>query len=85
MLGEADPELVVAAVGCVRAHGSVECLRELLALISHQHWRVRAEVVEALSDRRMERAVPSLLRWLDKEQDDFVRHAILRALERLEA
>ena len=30
-------------------------------------------------------AVPAILRLLETEQDDFVRDAILRALERLEA
>jgi HEAT repeat protein len=32
----------------------------------------------------LEQAVPTILRWLDKEQDDFVRDAIFRALKRLE-
>jgi HEAT repeat protein len=84
MLGEDDPELVVAAIGCIRAHGSAESLRQLFPLITHQHWLVRAEAVGALADRGLERAVPTILRCLDKEQDDFVREAILRALEQLE-
>jgi HEAT repeat protein len=84
MLAEQDPEMVKVAVGCIRAHGTAESLRDLFPLISHEHWLVRAEVIQALSDRGVQRAVPAILRWLDKEQDDFVRDTILRALKRLE-
>ena len=84
MLGEQDPEMVKVAVECIRAHGTAESLRDLFPLISPEHWLVRAEVIQALSDRGLERAVPAILRWLDKEQDDFVRDTILRALKRLE-
>jgi HEAT repeat protein len=83
-LGREDPELVKAAVACIRAHGTVEALRELFPLVSHDHWLVRAEVIQALADRGLEQAVPTILRRLDKEQDDFVRDAIFRALKRLE-
>jgi HEAT repeat protein len=84
VLASEDPELVKAAVGCIRAHGTAEALRELFPLISHEHWMVRAEVVQTLADRGLQQAVPAILRWLDKEQDDFVRDAIFRALKRLE-
>jgi HEAT repeat protein len=84
MLTRDDPELVKAAVECIRAHGTAEALRELFPLISHEHWMVRAEVVQTLADRGLAQAVPAILRWLDKEQDDFVRDTILRALKRLE-
>jgi HEAT repeat protein len=84
MLGERDPEVVKVAVGCVRDHGTADSLRELFPLISHEHWLVRAEAVQALSDRGVEQAAPAVLRWLDKEPDDFVRETILRALKRLE-
>lgn len=84
MLEVDDPELVKIAVGCIRIHGDREALQDLLPLISHDHWVVRAEVVQALADRGVEGAVPSILRWLEKEHDDFVRQTILRALKRLE-
>jgi HEAT repeat protein len=84
MLGNGDPELVKAAVACVRAHGTAEALRGLFPLISHDHWLVRFEATQALADRRVEQAVPAMLRWLEKEQDEFVRDAILGALKRLE-
>ncbi len=84
MLGAEDPEMVKVAVGCIRAHGTAESLRELFPLISHEHWLVRAEAIQTLADRGSERAVPAILRRLEKEQDDFVRNTILRALERLE-
>jgi len=83
-LGSEAPELVKAAIGCIRSHGTAESLRELFPLVSHEHWLVRAETVQALADRGLEQAVPTILRWLDKEQDDFVRDAIFRALKRLE-
>jgi HEAT repeat protein len=84
MLGADDPELIKVAVGCVRSHGSAEALHDLLPLISHDHWMVRSEVVQTLADRGVESAVPTILRWLEREQDDFVRDTILRALKRLE-
>jgi HEAT repeat protein len=83
-LGREDPELVKVAVACIRAHGSAETLRELFPLVCHDHWLVRAEVIQALADRGLEQAVPTILRRLDKEQDDFVRETIFRALKRLE-
>jgi HEAT repeat protein len=84
MLDNGDPELVKAAVACVRAHGDADALRGLFPLISHDHWLVRFEATQALADRRVERAVPAMLRWLEKEQDGFVRDALLNALKRLE-
>ena len=42
-----------------------------------------AEAIAALSDRSVAKAVPALLRRLETEQDDFVRDAMLRALDRL--
>jgi HEAT repeat protein len=83
-LGSEAPELVKAAIGCIRSHGTAESLRELFPLASHEHWLVRAEAIQALADRGLEQAVPTILRRLDKEQDDFVRDAIFRALKRLE-
>jgi len=46
---------------------------------------VRAEVIHVLAERRVARALPSILRPLEFEQDAFVREAILRGLKRLEA
>ena len=56
----------------------------MLALVSHADWSVRAEAIRVLAERGVRRAVPAILRLLEVEQDDFVRDAILRALERLE-
>jgi len=80
--GEAD--LVRAAVGCVGAHGDAAALGELLHLIPHPSWSVRAEVIQTLADRHQQHAVPHILRRLETEQDSFVRDTILRALKRLE-
>jgi HEAT repeat protein len=79
-----DPELVQAAVACVAAHGARADLEELVPLVGHPHWAVRAEVIGALAERSVAAAVPAILRRLETEQDDFVRDAILRALRRLE-
>ena len=59
-------------------------MEDLLPLVAHDHWLVRAETVQVLSDRSVVRAVPALLRRLEAESDDFVRDALLRALARLE-
>ncbi len=84
VLDRPDPELLGAAVACVAEHGDSPALTELLPLVSHPHWAVRAEAIGALGERGVTKAVPSILRRLEIEQDDFVRNAILRALDRLE-
>lgn len=84
LLERSEPELVQAAVACIGAHGSAATLLELLPLIPHPSWAVRAEVVQALADRRVVQAIPQILRRLETEQDGFVRDAILRALKKLE-
>ncbi len=45
---------------------------------------VRAVAIKTISDRRLIRGVPSILRRLDLEQDEFVRDVTLSALKRLE-
>ena len=79
-----DPELVQAAVACLGAHAERPALEELVPLVAHPHWTVRAEVIGVLAERLVVQAVPAILRRLETEQDDFVRDAILRALRRLE-
>ena len=74
-----------AAVRCVGQHGEAEHLDGLLPAVSHDHWSVRAEAVQALADRHHQRALPAILRRLETEQDSFVREAILHGLSRLEA
>ena len=59
-------------------------LDRLLPCVSHPDWTVRAAAVEALAERGAARALPTILRRLELEQDEFVREAILRALQRLE-
>jgi len=66
------------------AHAADDDLEALLPMISHPEWSVRAEAIQAVSERGFQRAVPAILRRLETEQDEFVRDAILRALKRLE-
>ncbi len=84
MLDRHEPELVQAAVACIGAHGDMEAVSELLSVIAHANWSVRAEAIQILAERRIRRAVPAMLRRLETEQDSFVRDAILRALRQLE-
>ena len=84
LLGSSEPQLVQAAVGCIGACGDADTLGELLPLIQHSSWAVRAEVIHLLAARRVVKAVPAILRRLETEQDSFVRDAILDALKRLE-
>jgi HEAT repeat protein len=84
ILDRTEPELVREAVRCIGAHGGASCLESLLPLVSHPDWTVRAETIQVLSDRGVPRGVPSILRCLETEQDNFVRDTILRALDRLE-
>lgn len=79
-----EPELVQAAVVCIGAHGDPDTVAELIPLVSHDSWSVRAEAIQTLADRRVGRAVPPILRRLETEQDAFVRDSILRSLRQLE-
>ena len=84
ILDRTEPELVQEAVRCIGVHGDASCLESLFPLVSHPDWTVRAETIQVLSDRGVAKGVPSILRCLETEQDDFVRDTILRALDRLE-
>lgn len=84
VLGHADPEVVQSAVRCIRRHGDDDDVAALIPLVSHPEWAVRAGAIEALAERRAKAAIPRFLRCLDGETDEFVRGALLRALERLE-
>jgi HEAT repeat protein len=78
------PELVRAAVGCLGRIAEPSELDRLLPLLEHASWAVRAEVIRVVAERGVRKAVPGLLRRLEQERDEFVREAMLRALERLE-
>jgi HEAT repeat protein len=82
-LDRPEPEVVLEAVRCIATTSDAAHLDALLPLVSHPDWTVRAEAIAALADRSVAKAVPTLLRRLETEQDDFVRDAMLRALDRL--
>lgn len=84
VLGHADAEVVQSAVRCLEQHGSESELQALVPLLAHEHWAVRAAVLEALALRRTRSALPAVLRHLEREQDEFVREVLLRTLARLE-
>jgi hypothetical protein len=84
VLAHSEPDVVRSGVACLGAHGDVEALTEILPLVAHADWSVRAEVIQVLSDRSIRKGLPALLRRLEVEDDAFVREAILRAVERLE-
>ena len=82
LLQRSEPELVLEAVRCIGLHS--EEVEILFPLIFHADWSVRGEVIQLLGGRCVTKAVPSILRRLEVEQDEFVRDVILRALTRLE-
>ena len=84
LLVRREAEIVREAVVCAGGRSEEASLDQLLPLVSHPDWSVRAEAIQVLADRRVTKAVPTILRRLEGEQDGFVRDAILRALERLE-
>ena len=83
ILDRPEPEVVLEAVRCLGAATEPSFLESLLPLVSHPDWTVRAETIQVLADCSVAKAVPALLRRLETEQDDFVRDAMLRALDRL--
>jgi HEAT repeat protein len=84
VLDRDEPEVVRSAVVCIGAHGDAGTVAELLPLVSHESWSVRAEAIQTLAERRNRHAIPPILRQMKLEQDSFVREAILRALRQLE-
>ena len=84
LLESAAPELVRAAVACLGRVAEGRELELLIPPLGHESWAVRAEAIRVLAERGVHKAVPALLRRLDAERDEFVREALLRALERLE-
>jgi HEAT repeat protein len=84
ILERPEPELLRAAIRCIGLHSESDDLDVLFPLISHPDWSVRAEAIQTVADRRLIRGVPSILRCLDLEQDEFVRDVTLSALKRLE-
>lgn len=84
ILERPEPELLRAAIRCIGLHAESDGLELLFPLIGHSEWSVRAEAIQTIADRRLIRGVPSILRNLDQEQDEFVRDVTLSALKRLE-
>jgi HEAT repeat protein len=84
-LASPDPEIAEAAVGCVGAHGSRAALNDLLPSLGHPAWNVRARAAQVMEERRHVHAIPTLIRQLEEERDDFVRAAVLAALGTLES
>ena len=84
VLGRSEPELLQAAVRCIGRHGDAASLAALIPIVQHESWAVRSLAIETLAERRVARALPAILRRLEREQDGFVRDAITRALRVLE-
>jgi HEAT repeat protein len=84
LLEREEPDVVREAVRCIGEHGGPDELDRVIPLASHPDWSVRAESIQVLSDRGVQRSLPAILRRMDLEQDEYVRSVTLRALERLE-
>jgi HEAT repeat protein len=84
ILERPEPELVRAAIRYLGLHSDSDSLEVLFPLIGHSDWSVRAEAIQTVADRRLVRGLPSILRCLESEQDEFVRDVTLSALKRLE-
>jgi HEAT repeat protein len=85
LLASPELELVCEGIRCVAEAADPELLSDLLGLVAHADWSVRAEVLTQLARLRLTRALPTLLGRLEHEQDGFVREVLLRAIARLEA
>jgi HEAT repeat protein len=84
VLDREEPEVLRAAIACIAEHGDDADLSRLFELVSHPDWSVRAEVIQVFVDRGVRASLPTLLRRLGFEKDEFVRDQILRAARRLE-
>jgi HEAT repeat protein len=79
-----EADVVRSGVACLGAFADRDALAEILPLVAHPDWSVRAEAVQVFADRRYRKGLPALLRRLEVEDDAFVREVILRTVERLE-
>jgi len=84
LLHRNEPEVVREAVRCLGTRSEGRELEAIIPMAAHPDWSVRAEAIEVLAERGVARALPAILRRLEREQDEFVRGAILRAIPRLE-
>jgi len=84
-LHSSEPELVERAAACIGAHGGAALRGELIELLAHSAWPVRARAARELASQRAAAAVPKLHERLAVERDEFVRDALLAALASLEA
>lgn len=85
LLSRPEADVVREAVRCMGLHGDDSILEQIVPLVAHADWSVRAEAIQTLASRRVHRAIPAILRRLDSEQDEYVRSVTLRALQRLES
>lgn len=83
-LASEEPEVLQVAVACIGRHGDDASLAELIPVVQHRAWAVRAEAIQALGERCFARALPAILRRLETEQDSFVRDVIMHSLRKLE-
>ncbi|MFI5320442.1 MAG: HEAT repeat domain-containing protein, partial [Myxococcota bacterium] len=84
-LRSSEPEIVERAVACVGAHGGHALHLELVALLAHSAWPVRARAASELAAQRALAALPHLHARLAVERDEFVCEALLSALTSLES
>jgi HEAT repeat protein len=80
-----EPEIAEAAAACIGEHGGEALSGELIALIAHPAWSVRARAARGLAAQRAVAAVPHLYARLGEERDEFARDALLAALAALES
>ena len=78
---EADPELKGYAVEELVDREAPEALDALLAVLEDPDTDLREQAAEGLEDLADNRAIPGLYARLEKEEDEWVRDAILSALE----
>jgi hypothetical protein len=84
-LHSVEPEIAERAVVCVGAHGDSSLSAQLLPMLAHAAWPVRARAASEVAARRLASAVPRLHERLTLERDEFVRNALFAALARLGA
>ncbi|MHC5036576.1 MAG: HEAT repeat domain-containing protein [Planctomycetota bacterium] len=60
--------LKVQAVNLLGARGAVEALADLIPLLNHREWRLRAATIEALAKIRHKDAIEPLIGRLDREK-----------------
>ncbi len=83
LLGEKDVDILKFAIDIIGAVGSADLGSYITPLLRHPNPNIRAGAAIALDKTRAIESLPQLLELFDREEDEWVRFAVIEALGRI--